>query len=112
MRIALTNWTHLWHLAALGATAAGGAALRSFARRRRPPRWLVIHILGMGGSYVGLLTAFYVDNGPRPQAGTCCHPSPSGYCPASSLHPWSSEQCTATDGALTREYTGDAPPRT
>lgn len=65
MTIALTNWTHLWHLAALGSTAGGGAALGYFARRRRPPCWLVIHILGMGGSYVATLTAFYVDNGPR-----------------------------------------------
>jgi len=31
--------------------------------RRRWPGWARLHIAGMGGSYVLLLTAFYVDNG-------------------------------------------------
>lgn len=65
LTIALSDWTHLWHLAALGTTAAGAAALGYLARRRRANGWLATHIIGMGGSYVLMLTAFYIDNGPR-----------------------------------------------
>lgn len=63
--IALTDWRHLWHLAVLGASAAGLGAVGYTARRMRPPHWLVLHIVGMAGSYTAMLTAFYVDNGPR-----------------------------------------------
>jgi hypothetical protein len=63
--IALTNWAHLWHLAALGTTAAALAALGYTARRIRYPGWLPVHITGMAGAYITMLTAFYVDNGPR-----------------------------------------------
>ena len=34
------------------------------ARRRRRPGWPLHHAIGMGGSYIALLTGFYVDNGP------------------------------------------------
>ena len=34
------------------------------ARRRHRPGWPRHHAIGMGGSYIGLLTGFYVDNGP------------------------------------------------
>lgn len=65
MTIALTDWARLWPLGALGAAAVGCAALGLAARRHQPKGWLVLHILGMSGSYVAMLTAFYVDNGPR-----------------------------------------------
>lgn len=58
-----------WYLALLGALAfALAAAGRDYRRHpdRRPwHRWPghIPHILAMGGSYVVLLTAFYVDNG-------------------------------------------------
>lgn len=63
--LALTDWRHLWHLAVLGSVAVGSGALGYTARRKGPPRWLLLHILGMTGSYTAMLTAFYVDNGPR-----------------------------------------------
>ena len=42
-------------------TSAG--TLGYLARRRRWRGWLRIHLLGMSGSYIALLTGFYVDNG-------------------------------------------------
>lgn len=77
---------YVWSLGGLAATAAALASVRwredamlfalalaafaaaFFGRRarqklwRRWPRW---HIVGMGGSYIVMLTAFYVDNGPN-----------------------------------------------
>lgn len=63
--IATTDWGHLWHLATLGAAAAALAAVGFAARRTRWRGWLAWHIVGMAGSYIAMLTAFYVDNGPR-----------------------------------------------
>lgn len=63
--IAVTDWTHLWHLAALGIGAATLAGVGYAARRIRWQHWLTFHITGMSGSYIAMLTAFYVDNGPR-----------------------------------------------
>jgi hypothetical protein len=39
--------------------------MRWAARRQRWREWVKVHIRGMGTSYVLLLTAFYVDNGPN-----------------------------------------------
>ena len=75
---------YFWGLAAVFASASGLSAMRwaedavlfglgalafalglfgRTALRRRWPAWPRLHIAGMGGSYVVLLTAFYVDNG-------------------------------------------------
>jgi hypothetical protein len=77
---------YFWGLAVVFATATGMAALRwhedaylfylgalSFstgslgyaARKVRRPGWMTFHIAGLCLSYIVLLTAFYVDNGPR-----------------------------------------------
>ena len=60
--LAIIRWPHDNHLALLGLIALV-ATLVGFVNRRRhgDDRW---HILAMGASYVVLLTAFYVDNGP------------------------------------------------
>jgi cell division protein FtsW (lipid II flippase) len=60
--LAVIRWPLDNHLAILGLIALV-AALYGFINRRRhgADRW---HILAMGGSYVVMLTAFYVDNGP------------------------------------------------
>ena len=60
--LAVIRWPVDNHLAILGLIALV-AALYGFINRRRhgADRW---HILAMGGSYVVMLTAFYVDNGP------------------------------------------------
>jgi len=63
--LAAVDWPHRWHLAVLGAIALGCAAIGYTAVRVvRPPR-LRAHIAGMGCAYIAMLTAFYVDNGPR-----------------------------------------------
>lgn len=63
--IALATWPRFWYLAALGAGAACSAAVGFAARRIRFQGWLFVHITGMACSYIAILTAFYVDNGPR-----------------------------------------------
>ena len=60
--LALSRWPRFPHLLVLGLVAAG-LAVAGYAARHRPTP--VAHLLGMGTSYVVMLTAFYVDNGPR-----------------------------------------------
>jgi hypothetical protein len=57
------RWGPNIHLFAIGTAAYGSALLGRTAARWRWPNWGRIHIAGMGGSYVLLLIAFYVDNG-------------------------------------------------
>jgi uncharacterized membrane protein len=56
---------HAAFLLILGAVALAAAVLGYLARRIRWQGWLPHHIVGMAVSYVVMLTAFYVDNGPR-----------------------------------------------
>jgi hypothetical protein len=63
--MSVLNWSEDAYLLVLGTLAFGSALLGRTARRQRWPGWTTAHILGMGASYVVLLTAFYVDNGPR-----------------------------------------------
>jgi uncharacterized membrane protein len=56
---------HAAFLLILGAVALTAAGLGYLARRIRWPGWMPHHIIGMAVSYVAMLTAFYVDNGPR-----------------------------------------------
>jgi hypothetical protein len=60
--MAVMRWREDYHLFAIG-TVAFGAALTGFVARRRHWPGDATHIIGMGGSYIALLTAFYVDNG-------------------------------------------------
>jgi hypothetical protein len=55
------RWRENAHLFVIGILAFT-AGLTGYINRRRHPD---IHILGMGSSYVLLLTGFYVDNGPH-----------------------------------------------
>jgi uncharacterized membrane protein len=55
------RWSHNDHLFVIGALAFA-LALAGYLSRRR---WPQVHIAGLGGSYVALLTGFYVDNGPH-----------------------------------------------
>ena len=59
------RWPHDNHLAALGVFALASATTGRAARRRRWRHWMPLHITGMGASYIAMLTAFYVDNGPH-----------------------------------------------
>ncbi|WP_218595102.1 DUF2306 domain-containing protein [Pseudonocardia oceani] len=63
--LAAVDWAHRWHLAALGGLALGAAVVGAAALRLLRPIRLAVHMTGMGSAYVVMLTAFYVDNGPR-----------------------------------------------
>jgi len=63
--LAVLRWGHNWHLLAIGTAAFGAATAGVVARRRRPRGWRRVHGASMGGSYIALLTGFYVDNGPN-----------------------------------------------
>jgi hypothetical protein len=54
-----------WHLLLIAVVAFTAGTLGYVARRRRWRGWLRTHLLGMSGSYIALLTGFYVDNGPQ-----------------------------------------------
>jgi hypothetical protein len=61
--LAASRWMEDYHLFALGSLSFLAASLGRQARRRRWRNWVPLHIVGMGFSYVLLITAFYVDNG-------------------------------------------------
>jgi hypothetical protein len=59
------RWHHDAHLFAIATVALGLGLVGWRARRRRRRGWVRRHAIGMGGSYIALLTGFYVDNGPQ-----------------------------------------------
>jgi hypothetical protein len=63
--MAALHWPENAYLLALGSLAFGVGSLGYAARRLRWRGWLAHHILGMGVSYIVVLTGFYVDNGPH-----------------------------------------------
>jgi FtsH-binding integral membrane protein len=63
--VSVMRWADNYHLFVLGALAFATASLGRTARRQRWGNWLRLHMAGMGLSYILLLTAFYVDNGPN-----------------------------------------------
>jgi hypothetical protein len=63
--MAALRWTEDRHLFALGTISFGVATVGYVARKVRWKGWTSFHILGMSSSYIVLLTAFYVDNGPH-----------------------------------------------
>lgn len=63
--LSILRWPHNTHLFVLGILSFSAGAIGRMARRRLWRRWLPVHIAGMAVSYILLLTAFYVDNGPH-----------------------------------------------
>ena len=63
--LSVMRWPHDIHLLVLGILAFLAGVTGREARRRIWTQWARIHVLGMGASYIILLTAFYVDNGPH-----------------------------------------------
>src|SRR5262245_37950326 len=63
--MSILRWNDDAYLFVLGALAFGCALFGFTARRQRWPGWTTAHVIGMSASYIVLLTAFYVDNGPR-----------------------------------------------
>ncbi len=57
------RWADDYHLFVLGAFAFVAALVGRTARRSRWKMPVDLHIVGMGASYILMLTAFYVDNG-------------------------------------------------
>jgi hypothetical protein len=62
--MAMIRWHEDRHLFAIAVVAFGLGLYGYQARRRHRPGWPTRHGIGMGGSYITLLTGFYVDNGP------------------------------------------------
>ena len=63
--LSFMRWAENQHLFILGALSFGAACFGRLAARRHPRRWPGLHLWGMGTSYILMLTAFYVDNGPN-----------------------------------------------
>ena len=63
--LAALRWRQDWHLFLIACVAFALGATGWTARRRRRNRWTLVHGAAMAGSYIALLTGFYVDNGPQ-----------------------------------------------
>lgn len=61
--LAAMRWADDYHLFVLGALAFIAALIGRSARRQKWRTPIDLHIVGMGVSYIVMLTAFYVDNG-------------------------------------------------
>ena len=61
--LSILRWPANNHLFVLGLISFGACVVGRMAKRRLWP--LRVHITGMAVSYILLLTAFYVDNGPH-----------------------------------------------
>jgi hypothetical protein len=62
--MAAIRWREDAHLLAIAIVALSLGLYGYRARRAHRTGWPVRHAVGMGGSYIALLTGFYVDNGP------------------------------------------------
>jgi uncharacterized membrane protein len=60
--LSVVRWAENYHLFFLGAFSFTAATVARTAARQRWPNWVKLHIIGMGVSYILMLTAFYVDN--------------------------------------------------
>jgi hypothetical protein len=63
--MAVIRWHEDAHLFAIATVAFGLGMFGWRSRRAHRPGWVRWHAIGMGGSYIALLTGFYVDNGPQ-----------------------------------------------
>jgi hypothetical protein len=63
--LSLLRWPANTHLFILGILSFSAGVVGRMARRRLRPGWLRLHVTAMAVSYILLLTAFYVDNGPH-----------------------------------------------
>ena len=61
--LAALRGTEDYHLFILGTLSFAAASFGHMAHRQRWHGWVRLHIIGMGSSYILMLTAFYVDNG-------------------------------------------------
>ena len=61
--LSMVRWSENYHLFLLGTAAVTAATIARRALRQRWRNWVRLHIIGMGSSYILMLTAFDVDNG-------------------------------------------------
>jgi hypothetical protein len=61
--LSLLRWAENYPLFIIGVVAFASAYFGRTAARRRWRQWPRLHLVGMGASYIALLTGFYVDNG-------------------------------------------------
>ena len=61
--MAIINWSESAYLFYIALFSYGLALLGYLARKRRWKDWLTLHISGMSGSYIGIITAVLVVNG-------------------------------------------------
>jgi hypothetical protein len=61
--LSLMRWSETYHLFILGLLSFSAALIGRTARRRLWKHWATVHVMGMGSSFIAMLTAFYVDNG-------------------------------------------------
>lgn len=61
--MSIMNWSELAFLFYVAIFSYGLALIGYLARKRRPKNWLPMHINGMLGSYIGVVTAVLVVNG-------------------------------------------------
>jgi hypothetical protein len=63
--LAVIRWRQDAPLFGVAVVAFAFGLYGRWARRRGGRRWVRHHGIGMGGSFIALLTGFYVDNGPQ-----------------------------------------------
>jgi hypothetical protein len=63
--LSILRWPENTHLFVLGVLSFAAGTIGRTARRQLWNGWVRLHIAGMAISYILLLTAFYVDNGPH-----------------------------------------------
>jgi hypothetical protein len=63
--LSILRWPHNTHLFVLGILSFSAGTVGRLSMRCRGRGWLPVHVIGMSASYIVLLTAFYVDNGPH-----------------------------------------------
>lgn len=63
--LSMLRWPHNTHLFVLGVLSFSAGTVGRLARRQLWRGWAPVHGTGMAVSYIVLLTAFYVDNGPH-----------------------------------------------
>jgi hypothetical protein len=63
--LAFSRWSEDYHLFILGLLSLVAATIGRTARRKLWSSWPRTHMTGMAASYILMITAFYVDNGPN-----------------------------------------------
>jgi cell division protein FtsW (lipid II flippase) len=82
--LSVVRWAENYHLFILGTLSLIAATIARRALRERWRSWVRLHIVGMGLSYILMLTAFYVDNARTCRFGESFRSLHSGCCPLGS----------------------------